>query len=427
MKKILLFLLMICIFDANAQNYLITFAGTGESNTVATVKVENLTSGATLTLNGTDILRLNISTGINPGESRQLTGMNIYPNPVTDKAIIKFYPPAEGIATIFVVNNAGKIVSQVQSDLDNSLQEFLLSGITDGLYLITVRGKSYAISGKLISNNKSTGKVSIEKISNNTVSDISNGKHDSKGLEATVDMIYASGQLLKFTGISGNYTTILTDAPSSDKTITFNFVECTDGDGNDYPVIGTGTGEGKSPGQIWMAANLKTTKFNDGTLIPHVTDNTEWSKTVSPAYCWYNNDESEYRNVYGALYNWYTVSTGKLCPAGWHVPGDEEWITFITFLGGEKVAGGNLKETGTAHWISPNTDAVNLIGFTAIPGGYRYINGAFLWIGGYNKLWSSSESNQSEAWLYYISYSQGSIQKSLFIKNHGLSVRCVKD
>ena len=118
-------------------------------------------------------------------------------------------------------------------------------------------------------------------------------------------------------------------------------------DGNNYLTVTIGT-------QIWMAENLRTTKYNDGTAIPLVTDNTTWANLTTPAYCWYNNDAKTNGSTYGALYNWYSVNTKKLCPTGWHVPNDTEWTTLTTYLGGTAVAGGKLKETGTAHWYSPN-------------------------------------------------------------------------
>ena len=99
-----------------------------------------------------------------------------------------------------------------------------------------------------------------------------------------------------------------------------------DVDGNTYKTIQIGT-------QLWMAENLKTTKFNDGTLIPEVRGSSEWNNLTKPAYCWYDNDSATYRAAYGALYNWYTVNTTKLCPSGWHAPTDTEWNTLLIYLG----------------------------------------------------------------------------------------------
>jgi uncharacterized protein (TIGR02145 family) len=194
-----------------------------------------------------------------------------------------------------------------------------------------------------------------------------------------------------------------------------------DNDGNTYKTILIGT-------QTWMAENLKTTKYNDGTVIPLVTVNSSWEALTTPGYCWWNNDATNNKATYGALYNWYTVNTGKLCPTGWHVPNDAEWTTLTTYLSGESVAGGKLKETGTTHWQSPNTGATNESGFTALPGGYRFGHGAFGYVGDGGFWWSSSEYSTINAWYRYMYYNSSSVFRySYYYKNFGFSVRCVKD
>jgi uncharacterized protein (TIGR02145 family) len=189
-----------------------------------------------------------------------------------------------------------------------------------------------------------------------------------------------------------------------------------DADGNSYNTIIIGT-------QIWISENLKTTKYNDSTSIPSVTNFTDWSNSTTPAYCWYNNDQATYGNTYGALYNLYVVNTGKLCPSGWHIPTDGEWNTLTTYLGGYSVAGGILKETGTAHWSSPNTGATNESGFTALPGGYRYSNGTFYVIGS-SGLWWSATSNIARE----VNSGSGEIVTAVgYNYKCGLSVRCMRD
>jgi uncharacterized protein (TIGR02145 family) len=130
--------------------------------------------------------------------------------------------------------------------------------------------------------------------------------------------------------------------------------------------------------QIWMAENLRSTKFNDGTAIPFIEDKKTWRKLTVPAYCVYDNDMDKHKMIYGNLYNWYVVNMGKLCPAGWHVPTHDEWTALSVYLGGESVAGGKLKETGTIHWKSSNDGATNESGFTALPGGIRNLYGNFV-------------------------------------------------
>ena len=119
-----------------------------------------------------------------------------------------------------------------------------------------------------------------------------------------------NGILLCLTMVMGLHL-ILINSCSKDEAEN-NPASITDKDGNVYTSVTIGT-------QVWMVENLKTTKYNDGTPIPNVTDNTEWSNLTTPAYCWYDNDITK-KNPYGALYNGYAVRTGKLCPTGWHVP-----------------------------------------------------------------------------------------------------------
>ncbi len=193
-----------------------------------------------------------------------------------------------------------------------------------------------------------------------------------------------------------------------------------DASGNVYRTVKIGN-------QVWMAENLKTTKYNDGTAIPLVTDNAAWEALTTHGYCWYDNSAFAYLGPYGALYNWYTVKTGKLCPAGWHVPSDEEWTTLTTFLGGEEFNGGKMKEAGTAHWASPNTGATNETGFSALPGGFRHSDGGFRAIGYGGFWWSSTEYSSTHALRRYLNYENPHVHRFVDKKDYGLSVRCVRD
>jgi uncharacterized protein (TIGR02145 family) len=238
-------------------------------------------------------------------------------------------------------------------------------------------------------------------------------------------MAYTTGNVLKFTGASGNYRTIITDVPSASKTINFSFVACQDGDFNIYPVVAIGS---PTP-QIWMAANLKTTKYNDGTtLLSNVIDITTWSTQTTAAYCDYSNVPT-YSTTYGRLYNWYAVASTNpknVCPTGWHVPSDAEWTTLGNNLGGNTVAGGKLKETGTTHWANPNI-ATNETGFTALPGGYRSESGSFGLLGTYSFWWSSTSGGPSFAFYRYMTNSNGSLASGDNDKHGGFYVRCLKN
>jgi uncharacterized protein (TIGR02145 family) len=416
MKKGILLIFSLCALSVNAQNYLINFAGTGATTTVNTVKVDNITAGSSAILNGTDILRLNVVTGINAIDNFQSSGMKIYPNPMTASSVLKIHPCSEGKAIISVLDMTGKLVYKAPVYLDYSTQEFRLSGLKSGLYLVNIKGDSFHYSGRLLCNSNDRGTIGIEKIINEREVNRKILKSGTPSDLGIVDMDYKTGDRIKFTGISGIYSTIVMDVPSSGKTITFNFIACTDGDANNYTIVQIGT-------QTWMAENLRTTKFNDLSIIPNVMDNILWAGLTSPAYCWYNNDEVTNKPLYGGLYNWYAISTGKLCPADWHVPSDEEWTTLVTFLGGESVAGGKLKETGATHWFSQSIGTTNESGFTALPGGTRYVGvGEFSSIVQRAAWWSATLP-----YVYAIWYNEDSIYRGSFANAfNGFSIRCVK-
>ena len=197
----------------------------------------------------------------------------------------------------------------------------------------------------------------------------------------------------------------------------------TDIDGNSYKTISIGT-------QVWMTENLKTTRFNDGSTIPLVTDPVIWSNLTTPGYCWYNNDEASYKNIYGALYNWYTVNTVKLCPAGWHVPTDDEWILIESFLGGGDIAAIRMKEAGFDHWKFTNSShtANNESGFTSLPSGLRIEDGTFHGIAEENFFWASVSFCGLPGARYRTQAFDGDFNfAGCLSAKKGGSVRCVKD
>lgn len=192
-------------------------------------------------------------------------------------------------------------------------------------------------------------------------------------------------------------------------------------DGNVYHSVTIGT-------QVWMVENLKTTRYNDGTEIPNITDNDEWAGLTTGAYCNYENDLN-YVSTYGRLYNWYAANSGKLAPRGWHVPTKAEFETLITYLGGRYVAYEKLKEAGTTHWTEYNEEATNESGFTALPGGFRHgerEGGSFGGIGNQGCFVSSTGS--SDIYGYFMFLHSGSFAHvEEVLKAGGHSVRCIKD
>ena len=179
--------------------------------------------------------------------------------------------------------------------------------------------------------------------------------------------------------------------------------------------------------QIWMGENLKATKFNDGTVIQLVTEEKAWSALKKPAYCWLNNDIQN-KEDYGALYNWYTVNTKKLCPKGWHVPTNSEWTSMTTFLGDKNTAGIKLKESGTAHWANSLYNGTNELDFTALPAGTRLSNGAFpTFVNSYAVWWSATTYDETRAWNRGLYFTSSNVFKGYENLRSGFSVRCIKD
>jgi uncharacterized protein (TIGR02145 family) len=416
MKKItmlsFLLLLSLCMYS---QDYLIHFAGTGGSTSVDNVKVENLTQGTTLTLNGTDILNLKgeSTTGINVYNTSE-RNLKVYPNPATDYATIEFIAAAQGNATIAIYDQVGKTIVRTVTNLEKGTHTYQIDGMGSGVFIIGVTSETYSYAGKIVSQQKGTANA---RITRKNFSDCTENESRFKSTNATIQMSYTTGNRLKFTGISGNYSTVLTDIPTGNKTITFDFIACTDGDNNHYPVVKIGT-------QTWMVENLKTTKFNNGTEIPNEPTDA-WPDLTTPAYCWYDNDAAANKATYGALYNWYAVNTGMLCPAGWHVPSDAEWTTLINYLGGESVAGDKLKETGSVHWIYENI-GTNEVGFTALPAGARWDFDDFCCLLYKAYWWSTTEYDADNGWFRFMDGYPNVYSNGRF-KYNGMSVRCVKN
>ena len=210
-------------------------------------------------------------------------------------------------------------------------------------------------------------------------------------------------------------------------------------EGNEYLTVQIGT-------QTWMAENLRTLTFNNDTPIPKVTGNTAWGELTTPAYCWYNNDSAANAELYGPLYNWYSVSDSNLCPSGWHVPSHSEWTILRDYLItngynydgsttlnhiGKSMASASNWNISTIEGSVGNTDYPgyrNKSGFSALPGGHRSTTG-FYYIGARSYFWSNTETDPGSmnAWFRNINYDNVVFNYSHVNKKTGMSVRCIKD
>lgn len=204
-------------------------------------------------------------------------------------------------------------------------------------------------------------------------------------------------------------------------------------DGNIYNTVKIGE-------QTWLKENLKVTKYNNGDAIQNEPDTFAWTKLKTAAYCTYRNDEN-IAQEYGRLYNfWAVADERKICPSGWHVPSDKDWQILCDFLGGNMVAGGKMKESGTKHWWAPNVITIdvqngnfseaslNESGFSALPAGRQYHN-CYTFLGQYTQMWSTTQCEYEEelVWCRYMTFSLPHLDRFTYKKRYGLSVRCLKD
>jgi uncharacterized protein (TIGR02145 family) len=235
---------------------------------------------------------------------------------------------------------------------------------------------------------------------------------------AVTNMLYSQNTMY----IHQTGGTVANYALSSVDSITFGTSQgtVTDIDGNIYETV-------KICEQIWMKQNLKVTHYNNGVVIPKVTDATSWSNLSTGARSYYNNDSATYKSGYGCLYNWFTANAGNLCPSGWHVPSDTEWTALENCLGGNLVAGGKMKEAGTTHWTTPNDGATNSSGFTGLPGGYRDSNGSYSTVYDKGCWWSATGSSSSYGWFRSLYFNTTGVSRGSLSKNFGYYIRCLKD
>lgn len=194
----------------------------------------------------------------------------------------------------------------------------------------------------------------------------------------------------------------------------------TDIDGNFYPTIHVSTGH------EWMAENLKVCRYANGDSIMHLTTNVDWAGMNQGAWCAINNNAAQI-DVFGKLYNgWAVTDPRNVCPDGWHVPSDAEWMAFHSVNGGLSYGGGSMKSTGISLWLAPNTGATNSSGFSGLPGGRRLSGGDFQEVYG-SAFWWSSTGNSATLNSRNLFYTSNGVWTNTNGKFEGLSIRCVKD
>ncbi len=332
-----------------------------------------------------------------------------------------------GLATIEI--GAGNIVTGIFGAIDWSAGPYFIKTETD-----PAGGIAYSITGT--SQLLSVPYALYAKIAAASVDAVNlTGDQSIAGTKTFTGTINASNKVISSVATPVSATDAATKAYVDVMLQRINQLESQPGvvkdyDGNLYTTVKIGN-------QVWMAENLKTTKYNDGTSIANVTVNATWAALNTGSYSDYSNTPAN-STTYGRLYNWYAADNntatkgasngGKnVCPTGWHVPSDAEWTTLTENLGGISIAGGKIKETGTAHWDTPNTGATNETGFTALPGGYRNFDGTYYYSGYAGFWWSASEGDATQALYRYVYSYLSTVISSSTPKKNGFSIRCLRD
>ncbi len=405
-----IYLIFIHILYTESQTITLTFNGTPEIP--EQVIIENLSNNTSTTLIGTNVLNL---TSVSIFEVDK-NNYKIFPNPFIDNTNISFNINESKKINILIYNQLGQLIITKTKFLHRG--ENIINFIPEksGIYLIKIFAENFYQSSSVICE-KSTHKN--PELSFSVVNQRKNTETKS-----TDDITFTFGDILKFTGIYSNHSSIITDSPTSSTTYNFEFLSCIDFENNNYPIVKIGS-------QWWMAENLKSTKYSNGT-------------NISGSYIYDNNSANE--DIYGRLYKWDAVMNGAegtndnpsnvqgVCPTGWHIPSEIEWDEMRDALGGWEIMHGKLKETGTIHWFAPNNDATNESGMTVLPGGIRFEDGDSQYLGEQAFFWTSTDDlfgtdieNASGYTLFKELPSASYYIYTWNLKTRAQSVRCVMD
>jgi uncharacterized protein (TIGR02145 family) len=353
------------------------------------------------------------------------TGIGLFTSEITDlMANITYYIRA------YATNSAGTAYGNEVSFTTNPLTQATIT--TDTIINITI--VSAQLYGTISNNGGATitemGFCWDTKTNPSLASSHKSGGTDDDSLSAIIGGLlpattyyvrsYATNSQGTSYGNELSFTTRILEGINFNPELTYGSVS--DIEGNVYKTIIIGT-------QTWMAENLKATKYSNGDLIGTTTPALlDISGEYEPKYQWAYDGAESLVATFGRLYTYYAVSDSRnVCPAGWHVPADEEWSMLRDFLGGEIPAGGKLKEGSLAHWFEPNTAATNETGFTALPAGYRNNSYGFNNLGFDAYWWSSTYYDITSGWAWSMEYTTGNILSGRGYDLHGISVRCLMD
>jgi uncharacterized protein (TIGR02145 family) len=400
-----------------AQSIQLQFTATGQASVIETIEIQNLTQNTRLSITGDDILHLVGTVGIENFNFPPSDIARVYPNPTLNSITLEFFSEGNQKVSVELFDISGKKITGFSEFATYGLHGYSIDNISAGIYYVRVGNGSQSQSVPILSFGSSSGKSLIRYFDLNFRQPATKMVNDTRNI---VQMQYNDNDRLKFRAVAGSFITVKGCVPTADTTLAFHFVPATDPDGNNYATITLGT-------QIWMAENLKTSRYSDGTSIPLLTESSAWVNATTGAFCWYNNDPGTYGN-FGALYNWYTVNPAtngnkNVCPNGWHVPSSEEWTYLLDFVGGLLQAGIRLKSS--TGWIA-NGNGTDDYGFTALPSGYR-LGKTYSNIESRATWWSTQEYNAISSYARYTTSNHIGIGNIRYQKINGVSVRCIRD
>ncbi|MBK8227006.1 MAG: fibrobacter succinogenes major paralogous domain-containing protein [Flavobacteriales bacterium] len=436
MKRFSTLVLVVISFISQVRSQVITITFEGTLNALPipldSILVMNLTAGGdTMVYFPDNVLVLDGTTGIARGNQSAMT-MQGWPNPFVGSTEVAL-SATSGELLLTLQDATGRLLKSHTLEVAEGVHRFRIDCGQPGMHLLMARQSAVSRTVRLMA---AEGQGASDLQYNGLWG--SGRAKDDRSL-----FTWMPGDELRYIGYATDagiaHSAAIDEVPVASATRTFALfagLACsesptvTDVDGNVYRSVRIG-------GQCWMAENLKTTRNNDGTDIPNVTDGAAWSQLSSDAWCYYNNSPAS--AIYGKLYNWYVATNTNICPQGWHVPTDAEWqqleltlgmpageVSNTSFRGAAQNVGGKMK--ATTLWVAPNTGATNESGFSGLPGGFRTnANGAFNYLGNAGFWWSVSESGAEDAWYRTLDGNDAGVYRFNSAKRDGFCLRCIRD
>jgi uncharacterized protein (TIGR02145 family) len=409
---------MFLAVSVSGQNISITFTGAGEASQVDSVTAINLRTGESVTLPGNETLVLALNTGISSISGLISTGV-VFPNPFSGKATFSTIVAKPQTVYLKLINPIGQLIAQTKAFVQPGKSEFAFSVKSAGIYTVSITTVDETTGYRVICTDASGSENRIQYIGALPGASGNPLEPELKTTQSGYILGFLTDDLILYLFRSGQYQLRLVEKPTVSKKIEAMFVSCTDLDGKNYSTVKIDT-------QTWMAENLA--------YLPSVSPSaTAYGSETSPYYYvqGYEGTSASIAKAtaqyaaYGVLYNWEAAKIA--CPAGWHLPTDPEWATLTTYLGGLPLAGGKMKETGTAHWASASIAASNSSGLTVPGGGRRYFTGGVGYLTQYAYYWTSTQETASAAYDRFMNYLHNGATREFTSKKSGFSVRCVKN